>query len=639
MRITVTIPWLVALLFLTSSPVPGQTDKGEGSVNFSFDQVSVRSFVKLVGDMTGRKFIVDEDVDGKITVVAPRIKRAEVFPLFVSILESSGCSVAENAGIYRVVKLPERKGISAPVVGAEEDVPSEGVFTKIIHLEHVSAADVSQAIEAKISGGGAGSVGAIEETNHLIVTDTASSIRRIEEIVAQIDRPGLARITEVVPLQFVAATELSDQLNIAMAQSESRGEQLRRRLPSTSGTRVSSSRVATVVPSPHSNQLILVGSTTQIEEMKRLIKMMDVEAPPGRGRLNAIFLKYLSAEEAAENLTALFAQTAGAEDGGPKKVSIAIQASPANNALLVDSSTGDFEIVQRLIEKLDQIPQQVHISVQIAELTISDDFTFGAEMAGLAAAGEVGETVVVGGSLLNNDADNLMSRIQSGIFPNGITFGVGEGASLDDEGNISMGFPGVINIEAIREDGRLEIVSETSLEAQDNREASVNIVNEIPILTSTVEDGSGTAKDVIQNIERVEVGIKLKLTPHIVPEGHVQMDLNPSIEAVIDEGSSSVEFTPTIARRVVSTTVTVPDGKTIVIAGLTREDQKTIERRVPILGSIPILGWLFRSTVDDNEKTNLLILVTPQIVSDMSVAEGLMNDWRTKTGLVPDEDK
>lgn len=639
MKTTVTISWLVALLILTTSLLEGQAPNGEGSVNFSFDQVSVRSFVKLVGDMTGRKFIVDEDVDGKVTVVAPRIKRSEVFPLFISILESSGCSVAENGGIYRVVKLPDRKGISAPVVGAEDEVPSEGVFTKIIHLQYVSATDVSKVIEAKISGGGAGSVGAIEETNHLIVTDTASSIRRIEAIVAQVDRPGLARITEVVPLEYVGAEELSEQLNIAMAESESRGEQLRRRLTPGTGTRTGSGRSATVVPSPHSNQLILVGSTTQIEEMKRLIKMMDVEAPPGRGRLNAIFLKYMSAEEAATNLTALFAQTAGSEDGGPKKVSIAIQASPANNALLVDSSAGDFEIVERLIEQLDRIPQQVHISVQIAELTISDDFTFGTEMAGLSAADEVGDTVVVGGSLLNDDADNLMSAIQNGIFPNGITFGVGEGTSIDDDGNISMGFPGVINIEAIKEDGRLEILSETSLEAQDNREASVSIVNEIPILTSTVEDGSGTAKDIIQNIERVEVGIKLKLTPHIVPEGQVQMDLNPSIEAVIEEGTSSVEFTPTIARRVVSTTVTVPDGKTIVIAGLTREDQKTIERRVPILGSIPILGWLFRSTVDNNEKTNLLILVTPRIVTDMNVADGLMNDWRTKTGLVPDEDK
>ena len=133
MKTTVTISWLVALLILTTSLLEGQAPNGEGSVNFSFDQVSVRSFVKLVGDMTGRKFIVDEDVDGKVTVVAPRIKRSEVFPLFISILESSGCSVAENGGIYRVVKLPDRKGISAPVVGAEDEVPSEGVFTKIIH--------------------------------------------------------------------------------------------------------------------------------------------------------------------------------------------------------------------------------------------------------------------------------------------------------------------------------------------------------------------------------------------------------------------------------------------------------------------------------------------------------------------------
>jgi general secretion pathway protein D len=177
------------------------------------------------------------------------------------------------------------------------------------------------------------------------------------------------------------------------------------------------------------------------------------------------------------------------------------------------------------------------------------------------------------------------------------------------------------------------------LESQDNKEASVNIVNQIPILKSTIEGGSGTSRDVIQNIERIDVGIKLKLKPHIIPGGDVRMTLNPSIEAVTDQGPSGTSFTPTIARREVSTTVTVGDGKTIVIAGLTRQDENRVDRRVPVLGAIPLLGRLFRQTVDTKENTNLLILVTPHVIADAGASARITEEWSRRTGLDANDER
>jgi general secretion pathway protein D len=168
--------------------------------------------------------------------------------------------------------------------------------------------------------------------------------------------------------------------------------------------------------------------------------------------------------------------------------------------------------------------------------------------------------------------------------------------------------------------------------AQDNKEASVSIVNQIPILKSTIQGGSGTSRDVIQNIERMDVGIKLKITPHVIPNGQVRMELNPSIEAVVDAGPSG-QYTPTTARREVSTVVTVPDGETIVIAGLTREDKIKVVHKIPILGSIPLIGWLFRHTVDSTEKTNLLIFVTPRVMKNPAGALQLRQDLQKRTGL------
>ncbi len=604
----------------------------DGAINFSFDQVSIPSFVKLVGDVTGFRFVVGSDVDGKVTVVAPRVRRSEVFPLFVSVLESSGFSVVEDNGLYRVVKMAERKSPAAPVIGSDEPAPAGGgIVTKVIHVRNVSAAELARVLESKV-GGGASSIGAVEETNHLIVTDTAASVRQIEQMVAEIDRPGIARITDVVTLHFTGADDVAAQIHAAMGASETRGDTLRKRLPTAPGIRSETARVATVVAAPHSNQLVLIGTREQIVEMRGIVERIDVDAPVGRGRLNAVFLKYISAEEAAKNLTALLAMPADKEESGPQRGRIAVQASASNNALLVDASAGEFEVVKRLVETLDQAPKQVHISVLIAEVTASDSLDLGVEMAAVEMPGSVGDTVVQAGSLFTGGTESIMNSVQSGLFPQGITVGVGKGTSTDDDGNIVTSYPALINIKALKQNSNFRIKSETSLEAQDNREATLKIVDDIPILKSTIEGGSGTSRDVIQNIERIDVGIKLALTPRIIPGGLVQMELHPSIEAVIDEGSG-VNYTPTIARREVSTTVMVPDGRTIVIAGLTREDRRKIEKRVPFLGSIPLIGWLFRSKLDSIQNTNILIFVTPRIVGDVATAQGVAAEWERKTGL------
>ncbi|MCE9616734.1 MAG: type II secretion system secretin GspD [Lentisphaerae bacterium] len=618
----------------------------EATINFSFDQVAIPTFARLVGELTGRKIVVADNVQGKVTVISPKIPRSEAYSLFVSILESAGCSVIQDGDIDRVVALAERATPMAPVVGVDEVAPQDGLVTKVFRLKHASAGEVRKILEPKVSGGRTGAVGVIEETNHLVVTDTAESIRRIEKIVAEIDQPGLSRMTEIVPLQFAAAEEVARELNDTMSESTDRGEQLKRRLPSAAESPQEANRHALVVASPHANSLLLVGTASQIEELKTIIGKMDIDAPSGRGRLNAIFLKYIKAEDAAKNLKALLGRqdVPAAGQGSTPVVTprrdIAIEPSPENNALLVDANPGDFEVVKKLVDQLDRVPEQVHIEVLIAELTEGDGFDLGVDMAALDLPGKVGDYAIQGSSTLKDKTESIMDNVQQGIFPGGLTVGVAHGTRIDSSGNVVVGYPGIISINAIKKDSRFKIRSNPSLMAQNNHEASVSIVNEIPVLTSTIQGGSGTSRDVIQNIERVDVGIKLKLTPHVIPGGEVRMELNPSIEAVLDPGSDSQQLTPTIAKREVSTTVTVNDGEVIVIAGLTREDQSKTVKRIPILGSIPLIGWLFRHTVEATEKTNLLIFVTPTIVRDSAVAARLRKRATDATGLnYHDDDK
>lgn len=632
------------------APAPAQAPAArpaqDSIVSFDYDQVDVGNFVKTVGEQTGRKFVIAEGVKGKITAMCGAVNRKDVYPLFVSVLEASGLAVVQEGDVSRIVLQQKRETESSPVVGPDEPVPASGMFTKIFRLVNVSASEVKKAIESKIGGGKAGSVAAIDETNHLLVTETAENLRRIGKIVAEIDKPGQSRSTEIVTLQFAAAEEIANQLNIAMSESESRAEQLKNRLPSVPGTASSTGyrRSALVVPAPHANSLILVGSPMQIEDFKKIIKQMDIDAPAGRTRLNAIFLKYMDADDAAKRINSLLMKSAGFQTGpkgevvGSGKMKIAIEANPANNALLVDAGASDFDSVKKLITQLDLPPEQVHITVVIAEVSASTNYNLGFELAGIDMPGKVGETVVQGSlRLTDTAAESLMSSVQNGILPRGFSVGIAQGIRVDNQGNIVASHPGVANIDAMLKKGNVNIRSKTSLEAQNNKEALVNIVNQIPILKSTVSAGTGTARDTIQNIDRIDVGIKLKLTPHIIPGGEVQMVLAPSIEAVIDPGQSGAQLTPTIAKREVSTTVTVPDGKMIVIAGLTREDATKVVKKIPFLGSIPLLGALFRHTVEASEKTDMLIFVTPRIVSDISAAEKLTEEMQNSTGIRANE--
>lgn len=603
--------------------------------HFSFDQADIRTVTQMIGEVTRKRFVVADDVEGKLTVISPPIPKGEAYRMFVSVIASAGCTVVEDGDVMRVVKMPASHLSMGPVVGPDDAVTQEGVLTKVFRLEHVSADEIRRLLSGQSDA--KGGVAVLEETNLLVVTDTASAVSRVEALIEKVDQPGMARKRDVVALHFADAEALAAQLMQALLETESRASRLANRLPSSPNSSTPRVDSVGVVAVPHSNSLILVGTQRQIDELKTLIARMDLDVPSGRGSLNAIFVRYINAELAAKSIGELLERSAAktADAGARRKISV--QADPANNAILVDAMPTDFQVVRNLVAQLDIEPELVHISVLIAEVEEQDGFTFGVEFTALNAPTAVGDTAIAGANRYGTESSGILDGLASGLFPQGMTVGVVKGAYTDAAGNIVLGYPGILRINALKEDGRIEILSETSLEAQNNHEATVSIVDEIPILSSTIQGGSGASRDVIQNIERIDVGVKLKMTPHIIPGGKVRVELNPSIEAVTDTGDSPDGLTPTIAKRQVETTVTVPDKETIVIAGLTRRDTIEVEKRYPILGSIPLVGWLFRSTSQTQRTTNLLIFVTPTIIATRDDAGAMAETWRTKTGLTGHE--
>jgi len=596
----------------------------QSTVNFTFSQVDVRSFVKIIGEITGRRFIVDDAVKGQITVVAPRVPVAEAYPLFTRILESVGCAVIEDANVSRIVVMPSRTLVSAPVIGENGTIEGNGVITRVIRLKNTNVADLRKVLETLTGREKGASAAILESSNHIILTDTVGNVRRFEQIIAEIDKAGVGTTSEVVFLKNADAAEFARQYNQAIGP----------RPMIRDGVAAPRGNELVIISTPQSNSLILIGPASEIAEVKKLVAMVDVENSTGHGNLHAIFLKYISADEAAKSLNALLERSLGKESpkaGERRKLSV--EASTANNALLVDAAPMDFELLKSLVNDLDQLQDQVLIEVVIAEVSADDSYDVGAELTALNSPTKVGDSVIQGSTRLSDNSSSINDVIQNGVFPRGIMLGVARGNRLDSSGNVVSSYPGLINLNALQSNGKVKILSSVPLVTQNNKEASVSVVNNIPILKSTIQGGSGTARDVIQNIDRMDVGIMLKLTPRINPSNEVCMVLNPSIQAIIDAGPSGTQFAPTIAKREVSTTVTVPDGRTIVISGLIREDRSNVIRKIPLLGDIPLIGFLFRRTVETKNRTNLIIFVTPHVMSTEGTAKAATDRWSQKTGL------
>lgn len=619
---------IAAILISVSlgAPARGQA-AAEGYVNFNFDQVEIPVLVKLVGEMTGRRFVVGDDITGRVTVVTPqRIPIRDAYPLLVSILESRGLSVVERGGVHQIVALPERGvAVSSVIAGDAGPTGAVGVITRLIRVQHVSVVELRRLLEPLVRGGKAGALAAFPPTNHLIVTDTAENVRMIERIIDELDKPGSARLVEVIELKHASPDDLARQLVAAMRGGATAGDRIQRHLQQVGEGAASLPADVVVVPAPRANSLLLVGTPVQLNELREIVARLDVEAPSGYGRLHAIFLRYLSSEDAAKSLNALLAKS-----DKEQRAPIAIEPNPANNALIVDASPQDFEFVRKLVEQLDQIPQQVMVEVLLAEVAVGRNLDLGVRLSTIDQPRD-GSTTAIGTSR-PSETDSLAQFIESGLFPQGLAVGVARGTFTDPRtGNLIPNVP--MLIEALARNRDVKILSNVPLWAQNNSEASVSVVDNIPVLRSTIEGGAGASRDIIQNIDRIDVGIKLKVTPHVNPDGDITLKLNPSIEAIVDQGPANTPFAPTIAKREVSTTVTLPNGASVVISGLIREDRVRAVNKVPFLGDLPLIGFFFRSKSERTQRTNLLIFVTPHIVTDMRAAREIQDRLQQKTAL------
>jgi general secretion pathway protein D len=395
----------------------------------------------------------------------------------------------------------------------------------------------------------------------------------------------------------------------------------------------------TMIAYPTTNSIIITDSVSNIRKIESLIRAMDVAAPEGKGKINVYYLKNASAEDIAKLMQALVSRLpvppagGAAALAGPSTIlegSVTITADKATNSLIIVGSPGDFEIMKDVVQKLDIRRRQVYVEVAIIEMSLSKSRDLGFEFQVPVKASSLtdnsatpGPTAgAVGGTNFGNIGPVIAGGPAAFAQINGLAVGAIKGTfTFKGQQFLSVG----ALLHALQTDADVNVLSTPNILTMDNQKAEIMVGQNVPFLTGQTQNAVTGSQTLFNSIDRKDVGIKLSLTPQIASDDNVRLDVNQEISDVIATTSGNPAG-PTTSKRSASTTVVVKDRQTMVIGGLIRDNATSSESKVPFLGDIPILGWLFKTKTSTIDKTNLMIFITPYIIKN----EGEATDLTTR---------
>ncbi len=618
-------------LFLVTS-TSFAAEKEEKLISMDFDNADIRVVIKFVSELTGKNIIIDNKVKGKVTVISPtRISPSEAFKVFESILEVNGFSVVESAGILKIVSKPDAsKSLLKTRVGKESRrvAQDDKIITQIIPLDYASSTQVRGALAPLISKNGI--IIDYPATNTLIITGISSNIHRLIKIIQEIDVTDIKDTLEVIPLQYVDAEYMAKQLasifplNKAAPKTAASKKRRRPVKAATSGQKLK------IIPYSRTNSLIVVADESDLEEIKELLKVLDVETTVEEGEVHVYYLNNAVADDLAKVLSAMSQKKGAAPPGKALPISgnIIITPDKATNALVITSSPQDYRVVKGVIEKLDIRRKQVYVEATIMEISLDKQRELGVEFRGTSNPVGSSDVKVIGGSTFGGI--EAASANPLGLGGQGLVVGA-------VDGTIQFGSATYYNIgallRALEQESGVNVLSTPHLLTMDNEEAEIIIGENVPFVTSRSET---TAGQPITTIERKDVGIKLKITPQINESDYVKLKIFQEISNVKEvqiEGAADLITTKRSAR----TTIVAKSGQTVAIGGLIRDNEFEVVSKVPCLGDIPLLGWLFRYKQNRKEKTNLLIFLTPKIIRDAESIKKITEEKRDNLERFRDE--
>jgi general secretion pathway protein D len=571
----------------------------------------IRAFVSQVADITGYSFVIDPRVKGKVTVVSnASMDKAAVYEMFLSVLGVHGFAALPGAGVIKIVQQNNAKQIAQDEKMLTK-LPSEQIVTRVIQVNNASALELVPILRPMVAK--YGHLAGVAAANALIVSDHLSNIRRISKIIKELDSPSKYEL-EVVQLQEAWVGDM-----VKLLEELAPGEL------GTSGKKGSANKFS-VVADQRSNRLILRGDESFREKMRLLISKLDQPSSTG-GKTKVIRLKHADASDIAELMKGLMGDISSEENKGKgqKTAEASVYADEGLNALVVRAEPSLLQELEGIIEQLDIRRAQVLIEAAIVEISDRTDnklgiqwalFDKGASIPGaFTNFGEIGvSTANILGAIVGKDSGGDIDV--STLSPsNGITFGFGE----QKNSGVSWG----ALIQALEGDAGTNVLSTPKVITMDNQESSIIVGENIPIITGQSSSGGSSTSNPFTTIERQDIGVKLVVTPSISEGDLVRLEIEQEISGVSDATSASDIVT---TKRQIKTNVLADNGETIVLGGLIRDDVTESESKVPILGDIPFLGALFRSTSKQVTKQNLLVFLRPTILRDKESTRAVTNE-------------
>ncbi|UCH21755.1 MAG: type II secretion system secretin GspD [Deltaproteobacteria bacterium] len=578
-------------------------------VTIDFNNVDINVFIKFISELTGKNFVIDQRVKGNVTIISPtKISITEAYRVFESVLEVHGYSAVRAGKVTKIVPTPDARSKNIETrVRAEFVSPKDRLVTQLMPLRYADPNEIKTLFTPLISKNSV--IVAYKPTNMLIVTDIYSNIQRLMKILDAIDLPGIGLGISVVPLEYADAVKLVGILETVFQ-------------PKPAPKKGIQPEKATFVADERTNTIILLASEDDTFRIKQLIRMLDKETPRGKEKIRVYYLENATAEELAKVLSELPTEGAGDAKGkkGPPALStdVKITADKATNSLVISAASDDYVIIEEIIKKLDIPRAMVYIEALIMEVRVGKDFRLGTEWALVGGGSIGGKDAAVGGGFTNLPGQSAISALPKGGIPSGFSLGIFTEA-IEIAGVEFNNLSAVAT--AYQDDSDINILSTPQILTTDNEEARINIGENIPYQTRL----STSDNETFNTYEYRDVGITMTITPNISKDRLVRLGIALEVTNV---SATSLELQPTTQKRTIDTTAIVKDNNTIVIGGLIDERESQSEFKVPILGDIPLLGWLFKSRGTTRDKTNLFVFLTPRVVQSPDEAVGIYGEKR-----------
>ena len=624
-------------------------------VQLDFNNAELSVVIDTIAKLTGKNFIYDDRVRGRVTVVSPtRITVDEAYAVFESVLQVKGfTTVPTPGGALKVIPVRDAKETSVPTDRSSQAPLDRDLYiTRLIPLQYIDAESIVNTLKPLVSKDAA--MAAYPPTNTIILTESSSNIRRLISIIEAIDVDTYREDLAVIHLDYADAATMAQQLSdiygaevaggtLTTSARTRRAAQAAPQAPTTAQHPLKNVRIIT---DERTNSLIVLAARAQLEEVRTLARKLDVPVAGG-GRVHVYYLQHADAEELAQTLQSLIsgspAPAAGGATGGAAAgqaqalravvaglaEGVTVTADPPTNSLVIQASQEGYSALAAVIEKLDIERPQVLVEALIMEVDVTDSQDLGFD--GLyrlitsntdiiVASHTAGEAfgAAVGGALPGADA---IPSFLSNVLHDTRDDDNGDG-TRDGSGTIIQGI-----IRAAASDDNTNIISAPHILTSDNEEAEIRVGDNIPIISSRVQSAQGIVTDPDQNsslatsvnVERQDIGVTLRVTPQITEGETLRLDIFQEITAV----NNALTVTTTVASgqsgvalssRKIENTVVVSDGETVVIGGILTDDYTDTVDKVPWLGDIPILGWAFKTVSRSLTKKNLLVFLTPHIV-------------------------